>query len=294
MFKLLSDLRRFFTKKELADIIDLQLSDIPFISLMASVVPIIKDDIYYLRMCEDLQQTDNFDMEFLANVDITLVTNHWGDILGCLSHKDRGNSLTRMLLLTFCDPNDFTFLNCWINGYDYKHEGIDLTVGERHVDGYIKEWFCEEMGPCRKDSEDDEAPGDLYDDENTEMASEVLLFKNKSLGRKIRKLYAKNPIVRSLFQELGYNLVNGQFVTVYWLNLECYDPYYGEYTVIDLIEGVEEMRKELRLEPAERDLTDLTSSLNELRNEAYKENSNMSMFINRLMNLYHTEREIIL
>ena len=288
-------MKQYFTNKDTPDLSELRESEIPIVKLMANIVPIL-DDIYYIRMCEDIQKIEKigFDYEYLASVDISFVTNHWNDFFECLSHSDQGNSLSRLLFLTFCKERDFTFLTCFTNGYDYKRYGINLAVGERHVDGYIKSWFYKELGLCNSDHNPSDDCDFEYGNEHIEMGAEVLIIKNKSVGRKLRKYYSSNEIIRKFFNELGYFMVNGQFVTVYWINLEYYDPLDGEYEISTLVDGVGEIRRELGTKQKNRNLENLVMLLSDMQNCFYEDTDYMAVIIGGLINIKNTEREIIL
>ena len=273
--------------EQTVDISAFENSEIPFIELMANIVPLVIDDVYYARLCEDLSRVNNFDIDYLGYVDIAYVDYHWGDILGCLTNHDHGNLLNRLILLTFCQPNDFTFKTNYTNGYDYKQYGYKFEVGDHYADESIRRWFNDEFGDFFDENDD-------FLNEYIDISAEVLVFKNKSIGRKIKKLYRNNLAMRTLFNELGYTLKNGRFVLTCWIDSEAYDPVYGSFNITEIVESVKAVRKILKIKNVHRNLENLAFSLERITDVSGYEWSDLGLLMDKIMNLNQTKKEIIL
>ena len=68
-------------------------------------------------------------------------------------------------------------------------------------------------------------------------------FRNKSVGRKIRKAYAKDDRVRRMFNELNYFMVNGEFVFLAQYNVEM-AGYNGFFDMDKIYLGLRSLRKD--------------------------------------------------
>ena len=185
-------------------------------------------DVYQYGFCEenylnDMHLADALNMRY-DNVLVTM-------ILSCVMHT--------MHFDVICEDYDFAIAlddGSHIDTERYRIDNYKPYNYNRKIDKYLNNFVY----GCLRDFEDPDHPGhiDGYDAEMERILVSYIKLENKSYARKLRRAYVQNPCVRDMFNELKFNMVNGEFILVQNYNIECVG-YYGYFDMGIVYDGVE-------------------------------------------------------
>lgn len=122
---------------------------------------------------------------------------------------------------------------------NYRISDFTPYNSNRKIDYVINNFIIKNM-------EDYVSEDDIIDDYSAEMEHFIvsyIKFRNKSVGRKIRKAYAKDDRVKSMLNELNYYMVNGEFVFLAQYNVEM-AGYDGFFDMDKIYFGLNALRKD--------------------------------------------------
>lgn len=175
--------------------------------------------------------------EYGFNESMFMNDNHLGDAFS-LSYS---NNLLTTLLSTVMHTSAFevVFEDVGIDMlcYDDMNIGLEYNINNfgqfsfhRKIDKSINKFI-------RKTIEDDfcDSDGciDEYNAETYRFIASHIQFKNKSIGRKMRKAYSQDERVRNMFHELNYYMMNGELIFIEMYNIESVG--YGSFFDMDEI-----------------------------------------------------------
>ncbi|WP_288060052.1 hypothetical protein [Thomasclavelia cocleata] len=283
---MLSDLKQYFTPNKYSYNLDNFLeSESIVIELIAEILPIIKDN----NMRYELQKSvcDNADTlgELLDfGCDLIVVNEHWLDIFNTLP-GNVNNALLAIVLLTFLDFNDFSFIGDTYNLKEFKNsKKIDVMLKNKKLNQFANKWFNDEWS--LELNEIDEYC-------NIYLYADMIIFKNKSAGRKIRKLYNSNKLIRNMFEELGYLMVKGDLIFVAWVDRECYNSNHCQYNQYEILLGMNELRKVFNVNNPEYCTNNFLRSLYKI--EHYDEvSSSIDNLLYEICKAHVSKKEVIL
>ena len=159
-------------------------------------------DVYQYGFCEenylnDMHLADALNMRY-DNVLVTM-------ILSCVMHT--------MHFDVICEDYDFAIAlddGSHIDTERYRIDNYKPYNYNRKIDKYLNNFVY----GCLRDFEDPDHPGhiDGYDAEMERILVSYIKLENKSYARKLRRAYVQNPCVRDMFNELKFNMVNGEFI----------------------------------------------------------------------------------
>ena len=190
-------------------------------------------DVYQYGFCEenylnDMHLADALNMRY-DNVLVTM-------ILSCVMHT--------MHFDVICEDYDFAIAlddGSHIDTERYRIDNYKPYNYNRKIDKYLNNFVY----GCLRDFEDPDHPGhiDGYDAEMERILVSYIKLENKSYARKLRRAYVQNPCVRDMFNELKFNMVNGEFILIQNYNIECvgYDGYFDMGIVYDGVEALIEI-----------------------------------------------------
>lgn len=122
-------------------------------------------------------------------------------------------------------------------------------------------------------------------------------FLNKSIARKIRKAYVNDERVRSMFHELNYHMINGEFVLLIEYNIEEIS-YYDGIDIAIVYEGILALIHDyLKIKTINKETLSFKRTIeeiNKLYNDQYEENYHYNFFKKVMQSHYPPEREVIL
>lgn len=184
--------------------------------------------------------------EYGFNEELYMNDIHLGDLLD----EVYANALVTLLLSTVTSAFSFKVYHedmaidmLLDNGRMYRdgYKISDFTPYDynRRIDHFINNFIIKNM-------EDYVSEDDIIDDYSAEMEHFIvsyIKFRNKSVGRKIRKAYAKDDRVRRMFNELNYFMVNGEFVFLAQYNVEM-AGYNGFFDMDKIYLGLRSLRKD--------------------------------------------------
>lgn len=187
--------------------------------------------------------------EYGINDEFYLNDIHLGDALDiCFS-----NNIVTMLLSCLIDPTQFeVYFEDGTMEYHFDSAAIEENIEkvtlekynpyhlDRKINSFVNEWIIDQI----KDFEDKDGYIDSYCLEYESIIFSSITFKNKSAGRKIRKAYTSNTLVRNMFHELGYYMYNGEFIMLMEYNIEGIG-YNGYFEMEEVYTGIMELREHI-------------------------------------------------
>lgn len=277
MFKLLNDLKQFFTIND-----ELNLSvESKFIYKLIQYQNPKTADYLSLRILDDPDWFKEIacGVFYIDLLECELFSDFFGDF----------TSIYQAVFDTFMDGQyTFTNIDTYLSSfYDMsKQKIIDLRIDHK-LDTYITRFL--------KDAFDDS--GYRYEKELCDIQEcldeiifrcKIIDFKNKSLARKFRKHYMRNSAITRMMNELGFYMYNGCFIEMnyYFIN----DGYSNDYFIDPeiMINGIEECR-ELFHVTNKKDMT----ALNDIFKECASQTPIKSL-IDTLMIASSTNEEILI
>lgn len=287
MYKLLSNLKQYFTPCKYNYNLDNFLeSESIVIELFAEILPIIKDNnIRYELQKSVCDNADTLGDLLDFGCDLIVVNEHWLDIFNTLT-GNVNNALLAMVLLTFLDFNDFRFIGDTYNLKEFRNSTkIDVMLKNKKLNQFANKWFNDEWGLALNEEIDEYC--DIY------LYADMIIFKNKSVGRKIRKLYNSNKLIRNMFEELGYFMVKGDLILVAWIDRESYNSTYCQYNQYEILLGMNELRKAFNVNNPEYCTNNFLRSLYKI--EHYDEvSSSIDNLLYEICKAHVSKKEVIL
>ncbi|WP_286154374.1 hypothetical protein [Thomasclavelia cocleata] len=284
---MLSDLKQFFTpNKHNYDLDTFLESESIVIELIAEILPIIKDsNIRYELQKSVCDNADTLGELLDFGCDLTVVNEHWLDIFNTLP-GNINNALLAIVLLTFLDFDDFSFIGDTYNLKEFKNNTkIDVMLKNKKLNQFANKWFNDEWDLALNEETDEYC--DIY------LYADMIIFKNKSAGRKIRKLYNSNRLIRNMFEELGYFMVKGDFIFVAWIDRESYNSNYYQYNQYEILLGMNELRKVFNVNNPEYCTNNFLRSLYKI--EHYDEvSSSIDNLLYEICKAHVSKKEVIL
>lgn len=212
------------------------------------------------------------------------------------------NNLVQMVFSTFMQERDFDIEYDDIDVYQLfegeidEDKSIDQFMGfelQHKIDKFTNNWIEQELSHYI-------GPEDTIDDYFLEMSRVIFMhitFRNKSLARKLRKVYSQNVYMREMFENLNIFMMNGEFITLMMYNAET--GLYGDYIDIEKVyTGVEEIRESLGISNENEIGHRLKSAFLTLNYELQHDEGycgNHYVFFNRIMKEHHAPKgEVIL
>lgn len=142
---------------------------------------------------------------------------------------------------------------------------------------------------------------DDYDASVHEIHIAIVSFKNKSIGRKVRKYYLNNFYIHDAFDELGIEMINGVFVVTGAHNIEI--DYDEQLDIYRIIKGFLELKRLLADKEDNKIDTKLQRKFKQLNDLLLEERSSyylsrvpfVSLIIRSIENtIYPPKKEVIL
>lgn len=243
---MLSDLVQYFTRSNY----EYDDCDYDLIAFLKFIHEYTCDDEILSSVEKSL--TKDFDwfidlFEYGFNEELYMNDIHLGDLLD----EAYDNALVTLLLSTVTSAFSFKvyhedmaidmLLDNGQSMYRDNYRIRDFTPydSNRKIDYFINNFIIKNM-------EDYVSDDDIIDDYSAEMEHFVvsyIKFKNKSVGRKIRKAYVKDDRVRYMFNELNYYMVNGELIFLAQYNAEM-AGYNGFFDMDKIYFGLNAVRKD--------------------------------------------------
>ena len=125
-----------------------------------------------------------------------------------------------------------------------------------------------------------------------------LRFTNKSIGRKIRKAYAKYKDIRIMFNELGFGMSDGEFICLFGYNSEDLS-FFDQIDFENIYPGIEILRKVLKNNHSNAAPKSFCTALMKINKECMdsytSNNQTIENFIRQILTVHRvSESEVIL
>lgn len=275
MFKLLKDLRQYFTEKHF----NYKNSDITLIEAIIGYQAEADNEIDIIE-----EYADSLGEIFInCEQDLELLNVHiFSDLFN--------SNVYQYIFQSFIELDDFTLTEVdGVLGYMYDGENEEFINITRALPLQIRKsvdrFYKEAQNECYYFN-DGEAKFDYYCAETIGFRLYHLKINNKSLARQLRKNYKANGYFYALCNQLGFYMENGQFLLMEYTYLEA-SGFYNQYTELGIIANtIKNLNDELQTNRIFN--PGITAVIDEIIN--YERDD----LITAIMKILETENEVII
>lgn len=238
---MLTGLLKYFTN----DPLEVEQNDvIDFLKIICQHIYSKKDYTVFCDILAGLDEDHFLEIKDYLFLNLEMPNYHLDDVF--YVYKETLNLYTHhlatLIFSTIMDTDDFDAAYLSFNLYDYYQETKLKTV--LAINRYVDDEFNIALERAFEDTQSDSGKYDEYFLENMVFSAGVLRFKNKGIGRRLKKLYRKNILIRGLFDVLGFEFKNGHFYFWNYMFIDGFDPSCYEQYVNDVYSGFYELKKQ--------------------------------------------------